>query len=99
LLIPELLEVELVLEPPVLAFADLFPPWLDFEDDLVAEADRDPPLFEADVPDFLVVELFAVAICGFSNTVEFERDLSLGISRIEIYVPLLLNVCILPYSD
>ena len=76
LLVPELFEVELLFEPPVFAVADLFPPWLDLEDDLVAEADRDPVPFEADDPDFAFVELFAAAICGPSKYVEFEHDLS-----------------------
>jgi hypothetical protein len=37
LLAPELREVELFLEPPVFAEADLLLPWLDLEEDLVDE--------------------------------------------------------------
>ncbi len=37
LLVRELLEVELFVEPPVFAEADLFPPWLDLEEDFVDE--------------------------------------------------------------
>ena len=37
LVIPELFEVELLLEPPVFAVADFLPPWLDLEVDLVDE--------------------------------------------------------------
>jgi hypothetical protein len=65
LLIPELLDEELLFEPPVFAVPDLEPPWLDDEDDFAAGPDLDPPLFEPEPSvdlDLVFDELFAVAI-------------------------------------
>lgn len=72
LLIPELLDEELLFEPPVFAVPDLLPPWLVDEDDFAAGDDFDPPLFEPEPAvdlDLVVDVLFAVAIINFSRLI------------------------------
>ena len=62
LLVPELREVELFFELPVFAAADLFPPWLDLEDDLVDE------LFA------VAIGCFSDLVCfGSDNSDDFDR--------------------------